>query len=287
MFVAKISNTADMLDKEYGNPDKLGLTLNEKAILNFAFIYYGSLMDNITNSLIPISAKKPIQQLTYGKTFISSNYFMLSSQIFSLMNLNNLSQLCEYQAISTSICYSGKKLGRFIEKMLLPVIVYLIKLRISRVITNPNEFTTAWSYIKTPSFKHPAITITVHRSLNLYFNTPIGFPSSMRDKLGEQTEHVESLKPSSNPALFGYVFPVNNYIKDSVQSGLTGYTTDRLIKYAETSLLDIKRQGKLEEAMKARLELKKINEHPIIKGLKEDLPMIAPQEYERLQKLNS
>ncbi|EUD63837.1 hypothetical protein C922_05783 [Plasmodium inui San Antonio 1] len=55
----------------------------------------------------------------------------------------------------------------------------------------------------------------------------------------------------------------------------------------QRSLLDIKRQGKLEEAMKARLELNKINEHRIIKGLKEDLPMIAPQEYERLQKLNS
>ncbi|EUD61883.1 hypothetical protein C922_05859, partial [Plasmodium inui San Antonio 1] len=62
-----------------------------------------------------------------------------------------------------------------------------------------------------------------------------------------------------------YVFPVNNYIKDTVQSAFRRYTTDRLIKYAERSLLDIKRQDMLEEAMKARLELKKINEHPIIK----------------------
>ncbi|SCO69591.1 cytoadherence linked asexual protein 7 [Plasmodium vivax] len=332
MFVSMISRKVDKLDKKYGTANMLGVTLSEQAFMNYAFIYYGSIMDNITNSLVPIYAKKPIEQLKYGKIFILSNYFMLSSQIFSLLNLNNLSQLCEYQAISSSAYYSGKKLGRFIDKKMLPIVVYYLQMRVTGVKNTPSEFTSAWNVIKTPSSFHPAICITVHMITNLYFDTPIAFPFSMGAKLGEQTEHMPALKPSSKPFVFGftkmlwlellngmacvfalfpfvryYAFqqnfvyffvnpfrfmdrfntPADSYVKNIARTYFRRYTTDEIIKFAERSILNIKRQGKLEEAVKARLEIKKINEHPIIQGLKEDLPMISPQEYERLQKMDS
>ncbi|ANQ10381.1 Cytoadherence linked asexual protein [Plasmodium coatneyi] len=332
MFVTLISNNVDKLDKQYASASMLGLTLSEKAFMKYALIYYGSIMDNITNSLVPTYAKKPIEQLKYGKTFILSNYFMLSSQIYSLLNLNNLSQLCEYQAISSSIYYSQKKLGRFIDKKMLPIVVYYLIYRVQGVSQVPNEFILWWDIIKTFNKFHPSICVTVHMMTNLYFDTPIAFPFSLGAKLGEQTEHMAALKPSSKPFAFGftkmlwlellnsmscifalypfvrwYAFqqnfvyffvnpfrfmdrfntPVDSYVKSIVRKYFRKYTTDEVIKFAEKTILNIKRQGKIEEAIEARLEAKKINEHPIIQGLRDEFPMIAPQEYERWQKMNS
>ncbi|CAA9990612.1 cytoadherence linked asexual protein, putative [Plasmodium knowlesi strain H] len=332
MFVSLISNKADKLDKQYGSANMLGLTLSEKAFMKYALIYHGSIMDNITNSLVPTYAKKPIEQLKYGKTFILSNYFMLSSQVYSLLNLNNLSQLCEYQAISSSSYYSQKKLGRFIDKKMLPIVVYYLILRVHGVRAVPNDFVDWYNIILRFNQFHPSICVTVHMMTNLYFDTPHVFPSSLGDKLGEQTEHMAALKPSSKPFVFGftkmlwlellngmscifalypfvryYAFqqnfvyffvnpfrfmdrfntPVDSYIKNMVRIHFRKYTTDEIIKFAEKTILNIKRQGKIEEAMESRLEAKRINEHPIIQRLNQDFPMIAPQEYERLQKMDS
>ncbi|GAW83216.1 cytoadherence linked asexual protein, CLAG [Plasmodium gonderi] len=332
MFSTMLSNRAEKLDRMYGTANMLGLTMNDQAFLNFSYAFYGSIMDNITNSLLPPYAKKPIEQLKYGKTFILSNYFMLASQTLSLLNLNNLSLLCEYQAISSANYHSSKKLGRFVDKKMIGIIVYYLNVRIQSVISHPNEFKAMLGPLTKASAMHPAVCLTVHMASNLYFDTPIAFPNTMASKLGEQANHVTLPKPSGKlpvsgftkdfilefingmslaftifPFLRTYAFeqnvvyffinpvrlfdrfhtPVDSYIKSIVRKNFKKYTTDEFLRFLERSLLNLKRRGKMEEAVKARLDIKMFNENSIIQGLKEDLPRIAPQEYERLQKMDS
>ncbi|CRG84145.1 cytoadherence linked asexual protein, putative, partial [Plasmodium relictum] len=116
LFTIRLSNDIDKLDRIYGSSEMIGLTIHEEPYLKFAYAYYGSMMDNLTNTLLPLYIKKPITQLKYGKTFILANMYKLCSDIFSLLNLNNLSLLCEYQAIASSNYYSYKKIAQFIDR---------------------------------------------------------------------------------------------------------------------------------------------------------------------------
>ncbi|SBS80618.1 cytoadherence linked asexual protein, CLAG, putative [Plasmodium ovale curtisi] len=329
MFSTKLSNYIEDLDKTYGTANMLGLSVSERAFFHFAYAYYGSIMDKITNSLLPIYSKKPITQLKYGKTFLFSNYFMLVSHIYSLLNLNNLSLLCENQAIASSNYYSSKKMFQFIDKKFLPIAVYFLKLRIESVINTPNEFTWMGKMITQNSALNPMIYLGIHMATNVYFDTGLVFPNAFQGKLAEQTEHVLPQSPSLKPGVHGFtkytilelingtsivfvLFPLlryyafhqnfafffvspirvmdrfhrvfESYVKNVVATNFRRYTTDEVLKFTQRTLLNIKKRGYFEESIRARHESKRANAHPLIKELDDDMPMITPQEYERIQK---
>ncbi|KAI4834567.1 cytoadherence linked asexual protein [Plasmodium brasilianum] len=330
MFSTKLSNYADELDRTYGKEEMLGLTVNEKAFFNFAYAYYGSIMDNITNSLLPPYAKKPITQLKYGKTFIFSNYFILCKQVFSLLNLNNLSLLCENQAIASSNYYSSKKMDQFVDKKFVSVVVGFAYLRVLDVQNNANELQKIYSELTDfPGKPNPLLWLGIHMATNLYFDTGRFFPVSLTDKLNEQTDHITTESASIKPGTFGFskiyplqllngltcVFFVNtlfryyafyqnfsfffikpvrfmtryhtafeSYVNNIIRTNFRKYTTDEILKFAQTTYLNIKKRGFLKEAIKARIKAKNVNYHPIIKNLDGSMPMLTPQEYERLTK---
>ncbi|SOV20758.1 cytoadherence linked asexual protein 3.1, putative [Plasmodium sp. DRC-Itaito] len=131
MFSTMLSNHADHLDKAYGLSENIQVATSTSAFLTFAYVYNGSIMDSMTNSLLPPYAKKPITQLKYGKTFVFSNYFMLASKMYEMLNYKNLSLLCEYQAVASANFYSSKKVGQFIGRKFLPITTYFLLMRIS------------------------------------------------------------------------------------------------------------------------------------------------------------
>ncbi|SOV10665.1 cytoadherence linked asexual protein 3.1, putative [Plasmodium sp. gorilla clade G2] len=128
LFSTMLSNNVDNLDKAYGLSENIQVATSTSAFLTFAYVYNGSIMDSMTNSLLPPYAKKPITQLKYGKTFVFSNYFMLASKMYDMLNYKNLSLLCEYQAVASANFYSSKKVGQFIGRKFLPITtLFLIK----------------------------------------------------------------------------------------------------------------------------------------------------------------
>ncbi|SCQ12748.1 cytoadherence linked asexual protein 3.1, putative [Plasmodium sp.] len=131
LFSTMLSNNANQLDKAYGLSENIQVATSTSAFLTFAYVYNGSIMDSMTNSLLPPYAKKPITQLKYGKTFVFSNYFMLGSKMYDMLNYKNLSLLCEYQAVASANFYSSKKVGQFLLRKFFPVATYYLFLRIS------------------------------------------------------------------------------------------------------------------------------------------------------------
>ncbi|SOV75446.1 cytoadherence linked asexual protein 3.1, putative [Plasmodium sp. gorilla clade G3] len=131
LFSTMLSNNANQLDKAYGLSENIQVATSTSAFLTFAYVYNGSFMDSMTNSLLPPYAKKPITQLKYGKTFVFSNYFMLGSKMYDMLNYKNLSLLCEYQAVASANFYSSKKVGQFIFRKFFPVATYYLLMRIS------------------------------------------------------------------------------------------------------------------------------------------------------------
>ncbi|SOV20178.1 cytoadherence linked asexual protein 3.2, putative [Plasmodium sp. gorilla clade G2] len=131
LFSTMLSNNADHLDKAYGLSENIQVATSTSAFLTFAYVYNGSIMDSMTNSLLPPYAKKPITQLKYGKTFVFSNYFMLASKMYEMLKYKNLSLLCEYQAVASANFYSAKKVGQFIGRKFLPITTYFLLVRLS------------------------------------------------------------------------------------------------------------------------------------------------------------
>ncbi|SOS76434.1 cytoadherence linked asexual protein 3.1 [Plasmodium sp. gorilla clade G1] len=131
LFSTMLSNNVNNLDKAYGLSENIQVATSTSAFLTFAYVYNGSIMDSMTNSLLPPYAKKPITQLKYGKTFVFSNYFMLASKMYDMLNYKNLSLLCEYQAVASANFYSAKKVGQFIGRKFLPITTYFLIFRIS------------------------------------------------------------------------------------------------------------------------------------------------------------
>nr|SPJ13400.1 cytoadherence linked asexual protein 3.1 [Plasmodium sp. DRC-Itaito] len=131
LFSTMLSKNVDQLDKAYGLSENIQVATSTSAFLTFAYVYNGSIMDSMTNSLLPPYAKKPITQLKYGKTFVFSNYFMLASKMYNMLNYKNLSLLCEYQAVASANFYSAKKVGQFIGRKFLPITTYYLIMRIS------------------------------------------------------------------------------------------------------------------------------------------------------------
>nr|BAG09252.1 RhopH1/Clag2 [Plasmodium falciparum] len=205
LFSTMLSNDANNLDKVYGKSSNIQVATSTTAFLTFAYVYNGSIMDSLTNRLLPPYAKKPITQLKYGKTFVFSNYFMLASQIYEMLNYKNLSLLCEYQAVASANYYSAKKLGQFVGRKYFPLTTYYLSLRIrasygwvhgtdtrtgnsegascSRKGPTPGKFFFNWK-------SDAPIYLYFYFFSNLYLDSAKYFPGGFSTSLKEQTEHV-------------------------------------------------------------------------------------------------
>ncbi|SPJ08455.1 cytoadherence linked asexual protein 3.2 [Plasmodium sp. DRC-Itaito] len=175
LFSTMLSKNVDQLDKAYGLSENIQVATSTSAFLTFAYVYNGSIMDSMTNSLLPPYAKKPITQLKYGKTFVFSNYFMLASKMYNMLNYKNLSLLCEYQAVASANFYSAKKISQFIGRKFLPITTYFLIMRISWT----HAFTTGSHLI--PSLTDPNYCACCNEVLGVKeccANPPKACPSS-------------------------------------------------------------------------------------------------------------
>ncbi|SBS84179.1 cytoadherence-linked asexual protein (CLAG), putative [Plasmodium malariae] len=187
IFSIMLSNNANMLDKKYGTTTMLSMTLQEKAFFNAAYAYYGSILDKIKNSFLPPYAKKIITQIKYGRTFIFANLFLLCSKIYSLLKLNNLSILCENQAIASPNYYSSEKIIQYINRKYIGLNLTFFVLRIQDVHSNPNELNFIYNKLQWPDVGKPMGLITAYVMSNLFIQTGTVFPESFLANLRNQT----------------------------------------------------------------------------------------------------
>ncbi|SCQ12587.1 cytoadherence linked asexual protein 2,putative [Plasmodium sp.] len=201
LFSTMLSNHTDHLDKAYGLSENIQVATSMSAYLTFAYVYNGSIMDSMTNSLFPPYAKKPITQLKYGKTFIFSNYFMLASKIYDMLNYKNLSLLCEYQAVATANSYSSKKVLQFMTRKYFPIITYYLYKRIIQTGKLGGkdfyEFFVKWNY-ESPKFLY------FNLFTNLYLDAGKYFPGGFSNSLREQSQHVSNKGYPRKPLVHGF-----------------------------------------------------------------------------------
>ncbi|SOV20016.1 cytoadherence linked asexual protein 3.2, putative [Plasmodium sp. gorilla clade G2] len=200
LFSTMLSNEVDHLDKAYGLSENIQVATSTSAFLTFAYVYNGSIMDSMTNSLLPPYAKKPITQLKYGKTFVYSNYFMLASKMYEMLNYKNLSLLCEYQAVASANFYSAKKVGQFIGRKFLPITTFFLYKRITEftpgVKDKPYEFFVGWL----PT--HPTYFF-FYFFTNLYLDSGKFFPGGFGSAIKEQTQHISEGTYERKPGVHG------------------------------------------------------------------------------------
>ncbi|SOV10652.1 cytoadherence linked asexual protein 3.1, putative [Plasmodium sp. gorilla clade G2] len=242
LFSTMLSNNVDHLDKAYGLSENIQVATSTSAFLTFAYVYNGSIMDSMTNSLLPPYAKKPITQLKYGKTFVFSNYFMLASKMYDMLNYKNLSLLCEYQAVASANFYSAKKVGQFIGRKFLPITTYYLIFRISWThaittgchlipqLTDPKYDANSVSTGKhcsgyhstdsssiTNSYKSPQSFFFSHSLAgqasqylffyfftNLYLDAGKHFPGGFGPAIKEQTQHVSEKTYERKPSVHSF-----------------------------------------------------------------------------------
>ncbi|SOV20283.1 cytoadherence linked asexual protein 3.1, putative [Plasmodium sp. gorilla clade G2] len=229
LFSTMLSNNADHLDKAYGLSENIQVATSTSAFLTFAYVYNGSIMDSMTNSLLPPYAKKPITQLKYGKTFVFSNFFMLASKMYDMLNYKNLSLLCEYQAVASANFYSSKKVGQFIGRKFLPITTYYLYLRIggSSVWTLGKSCTTSSTdpthSCTTHTTKCNTINAAPHKFFfnndlardasiylffyffsNLYLDAGKSFPGGFGPAIKEQTKHVSEKTYERKPSVHSF-----------------------------------------------------------------------------------
>ncbi|SCN59999.1 cytoadherence linked asexual protein 9, putative [Plasmodium chabaudi chabaudi] len=205
MFVIKISKNVDKLDAIYGKANMLRMVVHEEPHLRFEYLYNGSMLDSLLNVFFPLYIKKPSVQLKYGKTFILANMFRLSSELFGIYDLNNLSMLCEYQAITGANFYSFKKLSEFIDRKFVPFVLGGCIMKIRNIVNNPNQ--TAWEAFKARAVNDGLITFTVlgktlYMSGNLLYRHIYFFPNNLIEELQKQTEWIEKYEKDNKPSTF-------------------------------------------------------------------------------------
>ncbi|SOV11116.1 cytoadherence linked asexual protein 3.1, putative [Plasmodium sp. gorilla clade G2] len=228
LFSTMLSNNADHLDKAYGLSENIQVATSTSAFLTFAYVYNGSIMDSMTNSLLPPYAKKPITQLKYGKTFVFSNYFMLASKMYEMLNYKNLSLLCEYQAVASANFYSAKKVGQFIGRKFLPITTYFLYLRIcgsyewvhgkcTTQSTSPTHVCASDSSSCSRSSPTPqnfffssflardsSIYLFFYFFSNLYLDAGKSFPGGFGPAIKEQTKHVTEHTYERKPSVHSF-----------------------------------------------------------------------------------
>lgn len=227
LFSTMLSNNVDNLDKAYGLSENIQVATSTSAFLTFAYVYNGSIMDSVTNSLLPPYAKKPITQLKYGKTFVFSNYFMLASKMYDMLNYKNLSLLCEYQAVASANFYSAKKVGQFLGRKFLPITTYFLVMRISwtHAFTTGCHLITYFDHGNTnPSaagsgenceYKSPQsffygwppsseTYLFFYFFTNLYLDAYKSFPGGFGPAIKEQTQHVQEQTYERKPSVHSF-----------------------------------------------------------------------------------
>ncbi|SOV13886.1 cytoadherence linked asexual protein 3.1, putative [Plasmodium sp. gorilla clade G2] len=265
LFSTMLSNHADHLDKAYGLSENIQVATSTSAFLTFAYVYNGSIMDSMTNSLLPPYAKKPITQLKYGKTFVFSNYFMLASKMYEMLNYKNLSLLCEYQAVASANFYSSKKVGQFIGRKFLPITSYFLYLRLKGNITGDSKdyykLFGNWENTHPPYFFFYFFT-------NLYLDAGKSFPGGFGPAIKEQTQHFSEKTYERKPSVHsfnrnffmeltnGYYGVFNKYFINYARTKLKEFTSDLLIKYQREAYLSMKKYGYLGEVIASRLSPK-------------------------------
>ncbi|KMZ86869.1 cytoadherence-linked asexual protein (CLAG) [Plasmodium vivax Brazil I] len=193
IFSMKLSNNASTLDKKYGSAKMIGISLHETAFFKAAYAYYGSILDNVKNSFLPPYAKKPIIQIKYGKTFIFANLFLLCSKMYTILKLNNLSILCENQAIASPNYYSSEKVIQYINRKYIGINLTFFVKRIQNVGTQPNEFEFIYDKLLWPDVGKPMGILTAYVTSNLFVSSGSVFPESFFGRIGNQIKQGLSL----------------------------------------------------------------------------------------------
>ncbi|SCQ12658.1 cytoadherence linked asexual protein 3.2, putative [Plasmodium gaboni] len=266
LFSTMLSNHADHLDKAYGLSENIQVATSTSAFLTFAYVYNGSIMDNMTNSLLPPYAKKPITQLKYGKTFVFSNYFMLASKMYEMLNYKNLSLLCEYQAVASANFYSSKKVGQFIGRKFLPITTYFLLMRLSwsHAWVTGNHMITHFEPPKDPITSGSSNGVGGASSPSSDYKSTQRFAPAIKEQTKHVSEKTYERKPSVhsfNRNFFmeltnGYYGVFNKYLINFVRTKLKEYTSDILIKYEREAYLSMKKYGYLGEVIASRLSSK-------------------------------
>ncbi|ETB61225.1 hypothetical protein YYC_01164 [Plasmodium yoelii 17X] len=194
-FSIKINKNLDKLDKEYTKTKLIELSANENAYFTYAYAYYGSIIDTITNSLMPLYAKKPITQLRYGKTFIFANYFGFTAQIYGMLNLNNMKMLCENQAIASANSYSIEKKSQYLGKKYLAIIAYFGVLRGYGVKQFPRGSDFLRDVFIKNTFFHVSMYFTMHIGTLLWLESGRVLPRPLYNELQDQTSDMFIQEP--------------------------------------------------------------------------------------------
>ncbi|SOV22389.1 cytoadherence linked asexual protein 8 [Plasmodium sp. DRC-Itaito] len=231
LFSTMLSNEANHLDKVYGKSGKIGIATSVSAYLTFAYVYNGSIMDSLTNSLLPPYAKKPITQLKYGKTFVFSNYFMLASKMYEMLNYKNLSLLCEYQAVVSANYYSSKKVDQFLGRKFFPLTTTFLYMRIKE--TSGFGSTDWYKFFGKWDNNNPAAFLYFHFFLNLYFDSGKYFPGGFSTSLREQTEHVTKMGYIKKPSVQGFTQSVFLQLTNIVMYALCFMDISQIYAYFE------------------------------------------------------
>ncbi|SOV84341.1 cytoadherence linked asexual protein 3.1, putative [Plasmodium sp.] len=216
LFSTMLSNNVNQLDKVYGLSENIQVATSTSAFLTFAYVYNGSIMDSMTNSLLPPYAKKPITQLKYGKTFVFSNYFMLGSKMYDMLNYKNLSLLCEYQAVASANYYSVKKLTQYIDRKYFLLASYFLYKRInsshkwahgssdgsseqgSSNGPEPQNF-----FFNKGAASEGSICFFFYFFTNLYLDAGKYFPEGFGPAIKEQTQHIREQTYERKPSVHG------------------------------------------------------------------------------------
>ncbi|SCL90356.1 cytoadherence linked asexual protein 9, putative, partial [Plasmodium chabaudi adami] len=192
MFSAQINKGLAQLDKDYAKAKLIGLSVNEESYFTVAYAHYGSLIDTVTNSLMPLYAKKPITQLRYGKTFIFANYFGFVAQVYDILKLNNMKMLCEHQAIVSANRYSAEKKLQYLLKKIIAIVVYFGVLRVYSVMEEP-WWWQYWAGIGAfgrQSFFHITMYYTMHVGVTLWNESSRLLPRPLYDELQDQASDM-------------------------------------------------------------------------------------------------
>ncbi|SBS95467.1 cytoadherence linked asexual protein (CLAG), putative [Plasmodium ovale curtisi] len=202
MFAVRLSKHINKLDRMYGKANMMRYSVHEEPHLRFEYVYNGSMLDNLLNVFFPMYIKKPVIQLKYGKTFILANMYKLASELFALYHLNNLSLLCEYQAVTTANYHSFKKMSQFIDKKFIPIVIAAFYLKIRSEMKEAGK--DIWKAYKEDrleggKFSQFLVYKSIYMAGNALYRNILFFPNHLPDELRKQTKGLVTNQPNEKP----------------------------------------------------------------------------------------
>ncbi|XP_026307887.1 uncharacterized protein LOC113222464 [Piliocolobus tephrosceles] len=201
MFIIKISRHLDKLDQLYGKATMMHYSVHEKPYVYFKHIYHNSLQDIALNVFFPMYIKKPVTQLKYGKTFVFAYMLKLTSELFSIYNLNNLSLLCQYQAVITANFYAFKKVAAYIDRLFVPMVIFFFFFKIKVELDEAGKDFLP-TYLSRFEGSKSLITITnilIYVGGNILYQNALFFPNHLSYELRKQAPEIPHMIPSDKP----------------------------------------------------------------------------------------